>query len=126
MNSTDRFIYWLPRIICILAILFVSMFAMDSFSPDLTVGQQIVGFLIHLIPSFIMIVILVVAWKWERVGGIILLIISLIFSVFVFLINYRRIHSVAGSLGIVAVICFPFVISGILFLMSHHRRNKAL
>ena len=84
MENSVKFYHWLPRIICILAILFVSMFALDSFSPDLTLWQQIVGFLIHLIPSYILIALLLVAWKWEYVGGIVYTIFGAIFCVAVF------------------------------------------
>jgi hypothetical protein len=55
MKVSPKVIYWLPRILCILAILFISVFALDAFDPELSIWQQIVGFLIHLIPSFILI-----------------------------------------------------------------------
>lgn len=84
--------HWLPRIICILAILFVSMFAADAFEPGLTIWQQLGAFVMHLIPSFILIAFLVLAWKWELVGGIVFLVIGLGLSPFVLNLNYNRNH----------------------------------
>ena len=114
MNTTDKIIHWIPRIICILAILLVSMFAFDVFSPDLTIWQQILALLIHLIPSFILTAILIVAWKWEKIGGIILTITGVILFILVFYINYRRNNfSLTQSLINVSILCLPFIIAGV-------------
>ncbi len=126
MKTTDKIIHWMPRIICILAILLVSMFAFDVFSPDLTIWQQILALLIHLIPSFILTGILIIAWKWEKTGGIILTITGVILFIFVFHINYgQRNFSFIQSLINVSIICLPFIIAGVLFIVSHSRKlNK--
>ena len=77
MKNSAKIFYWMPRIICIIAILFISLFALDAFSPELSFWQQIGGFLMHLIPSFILLAILVLAWKKEFIGGILFMIIGL-------------------------------------------------
>jgi hypothetical protein len=125
MEKSGKVFYWLPRILCILAILFVSMFALDSFSPELTIWQQIGGFLIHLIPSYILLALLLVAWKWEYIGGIIYTIVGLAFCVAVFLLNFNRNHfTLPQSLFNAFMVAFPFVIVGILFIISHNKRKK--
>lgn len=126
MKTSIKILHWTPRIICILAILFISLFAADSFALELTFWQQIGGFIMHLIPSFILIAILIVAWKWEYIGGIIFLVMALGLSPFVFMLNYNRNHSVGMSLGIILAITFPFIIVGILFIISHIMKKKNL
>ncbi|MCX6326131.1 MAG: hypothetical protein NT144_05700 [Bacteroidia bacterium] len=126
MKTSIRVFHWLPRIICILAILFVSLFAADAFAPGLTIWQQLGGFLIHLIPSFILLAFLIVAWKWERIGGIIFIVIGLVLSPFVFMLNYNRTHSIGVSLGIILMITIPFVVVGIFFIVSHSLKKKNL
>lgn len=126
MKTSIKILHWTPRIICILAILFISMFAADSFAPELTFWQQMGGFMMHLIPSFILIALLIVAWKWEYIGGIIFIVIALGLSPFVFMLNYNRNHSVGMSLGIILAITFPFVLVGILFIISHFMKKKNL
>lgn len=107
-----------------MAILFVSLFAADAFAPGLTIWQQIGGFFIHLIPSFILLAFLIVAWKWELIGGIIIMVIGLVLSPFVFMLNYNRNHSFWMSLGIILMITIPFVVVGILFIVSHSLKKK--
>src|ERR1035437_1195483 len=126
MKTSIQILHWSPRILCIMAILFVSLFALDSFDPRLTLLQQIGGFLIHLIPSFVLLACLIVAWKWELIGGIILASIGIGFSPFVYQLNYHRIHNVGACLVILLVITFPFIVVGVLFIMSHIMKKKNL
>ena len=126
MKTSIKILHWAPRIICILAILFISLFALDSFSPDLTIWQQIGACLIDLIPSFLLLAVLIVAWKLEFIGGIIFTLIGLGFSPFIFVHNYKMNQSVWISLTIVLVITVPFIIAGILFIVSHSKKKKNL
>lgn len=126
MKKLKPFLYWLPRILCILAILFVSVFALDAFQPELTLWQQIQGFIMHLIPSFILLLFLLIAWKWELIGGVIFVLIGLVLSPFVYMHNYNMNGSVWMSIGIIAMITFPFIIVGILFILGHSvNKNQA-
>lgn len=126
MKTRAGVLHWIPRILCILAILFISMFALDAFEPGLTIWQQLTGFTIHLIPSFSLLILLAIAWKWELIGGVIFTLAGLGFSPFVYYHNYNMNHSVWISLGIILLITFPFVVVGILFIISHFRRSKEL
>jgi hypothetical protein len=127
MKTSIKVIHWLPRILCILAILFISMFSLDVFAPGLTIWQQLGGFLIHNIPSFILLAFLIIAWKRELTGGIIFIVLGFIFSFLVYLINHYRNHfSVGRSLIIVAMIALPLVVVGILFIISHNMKKKEL
>ena len=119
MKNMQTIFYWLPRIICILAILFISMFAADAFEPGLTIWQQLGAFFMHLIPSFILLGILILAWYKEFLGGIIFIIIGLVLTPFIFNHNYKMNESVWMSLGIILTITFPFILVGILFIVSH-------
>ena len=124
-TSSIHLFHWLPRIICILAILFVSMFALDSFAPGLTIGQQLVTFLMQLIPSFVLLTFLILAWKWELIGGILFTIIGVGLSPFVFMLNHNRNGMTVGnSLIVVLIINIPFVVVGILFIINHFLKKK--
>lgn len=124
-TSSIQLFYWLPRILCILAILFVSMFALDAFAPGLTIWQQLGAFFMHLIPSLVLLACLIVAWKWEFAGGIIFTLIGLGLSPFIYNLNHSRNHfSVGASLGVVMTITFPFVVVGVLFIVSYFRKKS--
>ncbi|MBT8301374.1 MAG: hypothetical protein KJO63_08600 [Maribacter sp.] len=126
MKKSVKVFHWLPRISCILVILFISMFALDAFNPEKTIWQQLVAFSIHLIPSFILLIFLIIAWKWEYIGGLIFIIIGLGLSPFIFMHNYKMNQSIGMSLGIIMAITIPFAIVGILFILSHFQKKKNL
>jgi len=126
MKTSIRVIHWLPRIICILAILFISIFAADAFAPGLSIWQQLGGFFMHLIPSFVLVALLIVAWKWENIGGIIFTVIGLGLSPFIYMHNYNMNHSIGMSLGIILTVTFPIVVTGILFILSYFMKKRNL
>lgn len=124
MNTSIKILHWTPRVLCIMAILFLSMFAADSFAPGLTIWQQLGAFFMHLIPSFILLAFLVVAWKWELIGGIIFSVIGIVMSPVLFLFNYNKNHSVLWSSITILIITVPFIIVGVLFMLSHNKKKK--
>jgi hypothetical protein len=124
MKINIKIIRWTPRIISILAILFISMFALDSFDSRFTIWLQIATFFMHLIPSYILIACLIIAWKWERFGGILYLIIGIIFAIFLGIFNYHRTNSILVGIQIALLLAFPFIVSGILFIYSSILQKK--
>jgi hypothetical protein len=60
-----KFLYWLPRILAILFIGFISLFALDAFAAS----EWFLSLIMHLIPSFILIIVTAIAWKHEIAGG---------------------------------------------------------
>ena len=126
MNTKRSVFYWAPRILGLAAIAFISMFALDSFEAGQPLTTQLLHFAQHLIPSFLLLALLALAWKWEKVGGIAFIGIGLIFSPLVYMLNHGRNHfSVAQSLLVVLIITVPFIITGALFLLSHSKRKTA-
>jgi hypothetical protein len=106
-------------------ILFISLFALDAAAPGMTIWQQFGAYFIHLIPSFILLIFLLVAWKWEYIGGIIFAITGIGMSPVIFMLNYNRNQSITTSLGIILAVTFPFIVTGILFIISHFMKKKS-
>ena len=106
-----RALYWIPRVLGILFIVFVSLFALDIFGQGYNFWQMIIGLFMHLIPSFILILVLLVAWKKEILGGWIYIALGLIF-----------IAVARGNIIYSLPILLPIILIGILFLASGRRR----
>jgi hypothetical protein len=113
----------IPRILSIIAIAFVSLFALDSFDHG-SLNEKIQAFLIHLIPSFILLIVLAIAWRKELIGGIVYILIGITLSPFIFINNYRMNNSFLISFEIISMITFPFILSGTLFVLSHFRNKN--
>ena len=123
MKTTCKFLYWAPRSLCILAIAFISMFAADSFETGQSIGQQLAAFAIQLIPSFVLLAMLLVSWKWELLGGILFTATGLGFSPFIYMLNFRRSHSVWQGITAILMVTIPFMLVGLLFIAGYYRKK---
>ncbi|MDO9546804.1 MAG: hypothetical protein Q7J07_08675 [Pelolinea sp.] len=110
------FLYWLPRILGMLFTLFISIFALDAFGEGIPFFEGVVGFLIHLIPTYITIAILLIAWKREMTGGILYLLLSGFYLVFM-----RIPHWTAFLL-----IGIPPILIGLLFISTNLISKRSL
>ncbi len=99
---------WIPRILSITFIIFISIFALDSFGTEAPLYQEIIGFIIHLIPSFVLIILLYVFWKKPLYCGLSYILIAILFTL-VFS-TYRNIYSLILISLLPAFIGFLFVI----------------
>jgi len=112
-----RILYWFPRILVILAILIMMMFSLDAFGGDEPIGRQLLGFLMHNIPAIVLIIVLVFAWRYEIIGGVIFILLFFVLGIF-----FKSFSGNSGSLIILA----PFLLAGGLFILHHvlAARNK--
>jgi hypothetical protein len=67
----NKILYWTPRILTIIFILFLGLFALDAFEGDTGFLKKLGGFLIHLIPNFVLLIFLILAWKREWIGTVV-------------------------------------------------------
>ena len=69
MNKTLRgFLFWTPRVLGILIAALLTLLSTDVFAEGYPFWQSILGFLIHMLPAFAVILTIVLAWRWEWVG----------------------------------------------------------
>lgn len=103
-----KFLYWLPRVLAIVFITFISMFALDVFGEP----QWFLALLIHLIPSYVLIFLTFVAWKNELIGG------GLFVGIGVFMLVSSDFEPL--------IISLPMIVIGLLFLIYHFTEKSKL
>lgn len=102
-----QILYWLPRIVILVFALLVFVFALLSGATDY--GGGLKGILMNspnAIPWLILLGIVYIAWKWEKVGGWMLIVTSIIFTVF---------FNAWGHIGTFLILILPILLMGILF-----------
>jgi len=62
--------FWAPRVLAMVYIAFVSIFALDVFGEEHGFWRILAALLVHLIPAFVLIVGLILAWRWEWIGAV--------------------------------------------------------
>lgn len=122
----NKFIYWAPRILAILFILFLAMFSLDVFGNGYTFWETIVGLFMHNIPSLILLAALIISWKKNELIGAITFILAGLFYFLLILINILR-SSSEGLKELIwtSIISGPALLIGILFLINWGKRKAS-
>ena len=76
-----KIIHWAPRVASLLIIFFIGLFSLDVFGTGAPPLEVLGGFLIHNLPSIVMLVLLIFAWKRPVVGFVAFLIAAAAFAV---------------------------------------------
>jgi len=100
-------LHWTPRVLAIAFALFLALFALDIFSEKLTIGKTVIALLMHLIPTFLLLLVVAIAWRWRLVGGILFVLLGTA-SIFVF-------HTYREPISFM-VISLPIFVVGVLFI----------
>lgn len=120
-NKVNGYIYWTPRILSILLIIFISIFSFDVIEPGLSLGQIVLGLFMHNIPGIILLVVLIISWKYEIVGGIAYLLAGCMYITLNIITSYKSgFQDFAWSL----IIAIPTFMIGILFLMNWFNKKR--
>ncbi len=62
-------LFWAPRILTLVFIGFLSLFALDVFNEGRGFRGTLLALLMHLVPCFVLAAVLLLAWRWEWIGA---------------------------------------------------------
>jgi hypothetical protein len=119
-KKVSKFIYWAPRILSIVFILFLMLFSLDVFGNGYGFWGTILGLLMHNIPEFILIAVLVISWKREIVGAIAFMLAGLLYIISLITRSNFEWYMLSYSL----IIAGPAFVIGWLFWMNWKARKK--
>jgi len=110
----QKIIHWLPRILSIAFILFLSLFALDVFG-EYTGWELVLALFMHLLPSFVLLGIVIISWKYDLVGAVVFL---------VFAVLYIKEAGLDRPWTWYAFISGPAFLTAILFFVSWLQKKK--
>lgn len=111
---SERMRVWAPRTLAIVLALFLAIFALDVFDGAASGGEIALALFMHLIPSFLILAVLAVAWRRERAGAFLYLVLAG-FSLWFF----------GGNPAGQAITAVPLFVLSALFLWSAHHHETA-
>jgi hypothetical protein len=107
--TSKRLLFWTPRVLCLLFAAFISVFALDVFEGGFGGWKTVLALLVHLIPTFLILVVLAVSWRWEWVGALLFSGLAVCYMV----LFWGRFHW-----SVYAVISGPLCLLGVLFFLN--------
>ncbi len=120
-----KLLFWAPRVMSILLILFLAMFSLDVFdNTNASAAELAFGLLMHNIPSLFLLGVLIISWKYEIVGCVTYILAGLAFFIFS-AVRYSAVEidtSISEMLFPTLVSVFAVII-GVLFFMNWRQKK---
>jgi hypothetical protein len=110
-SQIKRLLYWSPRVLGVFFALFLNVFALDVFVKGRSLWLVLMAFLLHSIPTFAVFVILILAWRWEWVGGLFILLAA------------GYVLEAKHDIGAILAISGPLLLAGVLFIVGWFYRK---
>jgi len=111
----NKWIFWTPRILTIVLIVFLALFALDVFVEGYGFWETLQALFMHLIPNFVLIGVLILSWKREWIAAIFFPSLAIFYIVWTGLkMHWTAYVTISGSL----------IIIGILFFINFYLKRK--
>ena len=114
MSKNIKLLSWAPRILGVIFILFLMMFSLDVFVPGLSAGQIAIGLFMHNVPALFLLIILIISWKHEMVGGVVFILVGILYILLQAMNSANEWYWLSWSL----IIAGPAFLIGMLFIIS--------
>jgi hypothetical protein len=118
-KGVSKFVYWTPRILSIVFLAFLALFSLDVFGNGYTFWQTMLALLMHNIPVFLLLIVLLISWKYEIVGGIAFILAGLLYILLLMGSEFEW-YMLAWAAQISGI---AFLI-GILFLVNWYKKKR--
>lgn len=112
--KTEDWLLMAARVVAIAAIAFISMFSFDAFGGDAPLVEQFVGWIIHMLPSFALIVALWASWNHPATGALAFLVTATL-----------PFWLLPNESGVNFILSAPFAVTGALFALVWWMRFSA-
>jgi len=122
-KNISKSIYWIPRILSMIFVGFLFLMSLDIFELKLSFWQTVLGLFIHSVPALILLVALIVSWKYEIVGGITFISGGILYIV-IMLINVMRYQFEWYMLSYSFIVAGPAFLIGVLFMINWTKKEN--
>ncbi len=108
--KSKKIIYWTPRILSVLYVIFISLSALDVFREGYKFPEILIALFMHLLPGFILLIMIIIAWKKELIGAVCFFALAVLFTFF-----FKTYQQLAGLL----TISLPLLVIALGFFFSY-------
>jgi len=119
-NEINKFVYWTPRVLSIIFLVFLAMFSLDIFDMELNFWQTLLGLFMHNIPVLILLFVLIISWKREIVGAIVFILAGIFYAI----LAINAANTWLMALAWIAQISGPAFIIGGFFLANWLKKRR--
>ena len=96
----------------LLAVIYLGIFALDAFTGDKAIIEEIGDFCIHAAPSFLVFAVVMISWKRQWIAGTFFTAIALYYAL-----------TTLDRVDWILAISFPLLVTGLLYYLSWWKRE---
>ena len=115
MKTTQRLMFWTPRLLGLAVSLFLAVFALDAFSEPRPPADAILDFLIHLLPSLVVVSLVAASWRREWIGAVAFAILGMVYAA----------TTARGHMDWIVLISGPLLLVSALFLWNWLNQRRS-
>jgi hypothetical protein len=115
-------IRWTPRALGVAYVIFLALFALDVLQDQLGVAETILALFMHLVPTFLVVLALGVAWRWPGSGGLLFILLAVGLLFLIAGPGPFRMIEMSGSVYL--IVAGPLYLIGALFFLSSRFPGK--
>ena len=123
MAKVNKFIFWTPRVLSILFIIFLALMSLDVLEGNYGFWRTILGLFMHNIPAIILLIVLIVSWKYEIIGGISFILAGILYTSMILINIIKTGFDWYYLLWAMQISGIAFLI-GFLFLINWEKKKK--
>ncbi|MEK7547777.1 MAG: hypothetical protein AAB540_02690, partial [Patescibacteria group bacterium] len=120
-NNISKSLYWAPRVLSIIFICFLALMSLDVFGSGLSFWQTVVALFMHNLPALFLLVVLIISWKHEIVGGVGFILAGLAY-IALLMRNQFEWYLLLWAIQISGIA----FLTGTLFLIGWFKKNKKI
>ena len=122
VKSVGKLLYLSPRVLSVVFIIFLALFSLDVFDSTSGAGNITVGLFVHNVPSIVLLIITVIAWRRELVGAVAFFSGALLYVIFAAVRTWPE-----WSLTLLwsLTIAGPALVIAVLYYFNWYETNKA-
>jgi hypothetical protein len=113
MTKPSPILLWSPRILGIAVCGFLALFSLDAFGGGVSLFEALPGFAVHVAPVLALLVVVLISWRWEWVGGLVFIALAACYA-----------YVASDHASWVAVISGPLLLVGALFSWSWMQQRR--
>jgi len=117
-KRVPRWLFWTPRILAIVFILFLALFSFDVFDQGYSFWAVLALFM-HNIPSIVLAIALIIAWKHEWVGAAMFILAGIAYITSLALKPEFEWYMISWSI----IIAGPAFLTGVLFWLNWRAKS---
>ena len=114
-TTTQGVMFWTPRLLGLALSLFLAVFALDAFRNGARMPDAILDFLVHLLPSLVVVTLVAASWRREWIGVMAFAILGVAYAA----------TMARGHVDWMVLISGPLILVSALFLCSWLNQRRS-